>query len=146
MHNPRPRSLKGRPKCAGGVSLIFNSPPSPSCGPGPRPEEPPWSKMAVRIQHLQPGRGPCQRDQGQNVTVPKGIAADDPIVFFFFNLLNLVWKLKEGTEGTCEPQHQYCSPQECSQQPGMNISSPSFSEILLERSHCPRALSCSVSR
>lgn len=51
---------------------------------GPRPEEPPWSKMAVRIQHLQPGIGPCRRDQRQNITVPKGIAANDPTVLFFF--------------------------------------------------------------
>lgn len=50
---------------------------------GPRPEEPPRSKMAVRIQHLQPGRGPHRRDQRQDVTV-KGIAADDPTVLFFF--------------------------------------------------------------
>lgn len=68
--------------------------------------------------------------------------------FFFLNLLGLVWKLEEGTEGTCESQHQYQTrvPQERRQHPGRNISPPSFSETPLRRSHCARALSCSMSR
>lgn len=68
--------------------------------------------------------------------------------FFFFYLLGLVWKLEEGTEETCEPQHQYQTkvPQERRRQPGRNISPPSFSETPLRRSHCDRALLCSMSR
>lgn len=53
LAQPQAQVIEGKPQVCRRDALIFNSAPSPSCEPDPRPEEPPWSKMVVRTQHLQ---------------------------------------------------------------------------------------------